>query len=183
VGDAQVYALGAAAATERAFVRQAATLLNRLVANGAALGWVDPPDQREVAELLADVASDVDSGDACLVAARRPGALAGLGYWRRYARPTHRPHADVEKVAVAPEFQGEGVGRALMSELVRAAQDAGIEVLTLDFRADNERAALLYRSLGFSQYGRLPRFVAVGDARYDKLFYALDLRATDTMEE
>ena len=45
-----------------------------------------------------------------------------------------------------------------------------------DLRADNTRAATLYESLGFTLYGRLPRFVAVGNRRYDKLFYALDLR-------
>jgi hypothetical protein len=36
----------------------------------------------------------------------------------------------------------------------------------------------LYESLGFHQYGRIERFVAVGERRYDKLLYALDLRLT-----
>ena len=111
-----------------------------------------------------------------LVAATEDGRLLGLGYWRRYDRPTHRPHADVEKVAVDPDHQGRGLGRRLMTELVAAARDAHIEVLTLDQRGDNTRAAALYESLGFRLYGRLERFVAVGDQRWDKLFYALDLR-------
>lgn len=63
-----------------------------------------------------------------------------------------------------------------MTELISTAVSAGIEVLTLDFRGDNVRAAKLYQSLGFTEYGRLPRFVAVGAARYDKVLYALDLR-------
>ncbi len=62
-----------------------------------------------------------------------------------------------------------------MTRLIDTAFEAGIEVLTLDFRGDNGSAAALYRSLGFTEYGRLPRFVAVGPARYDKVFYALDL--------
>jgi ribosomal protein S18 acetylase RimI-like enzyme len=49
-------------------------------------------------------------------------------------------------------------------------------VLTLDTRGDDDRALTLYRSLGFSEYGRLTDFVAVGERRYDKVFYALDLR-------
>ena len=85
-------------------------------------------------------------------------------------------HADIEKVAVEPRRQGQGIGRAVMAELVAAAREAGVEVLTLDFRADNQTAAQLYASLGFEQYGRLRGFVAVGDLRYDKVFYALDLR-------
>lgn len=163
-------------AGEPEFTGQAATLLRQLVADGAALGWVDPPEPGEVAGLLRDVAAASAQGDASLTAAWIGGSLAGLGYWQRYARPTHRPNADIQKVAVAPSYQGLGVGRLLMTELISSATSAGIEVLTLDFRGDNERAARLYRSMGFTEYGRLPRFVAVGPARYDKIFYARDLR-------
>jgi ribosomal protein S18 acetylase RimI-like enzyme len=46
----------------------------------------------------------------------------------------------------------------------------------LDARGDNGNALRLYRSLGFTEYGRLPDFVAVGDRRYDKVFLMLDLR-------
>lgn len=154
----------------------AAALLRSLVAAGAALGWVDPPPAAEIETLLNDVADHAAHGDAALVTARSGRRLVGLGYWLRYARPTHRPHADLEKLAVDPAWQGRGVGRAMMRELIDSAARAGIEVLTLDLRADNDRAVGLYESLGFRGYGRLSRFVAVGDARYDKLCYALDLR-------
>ena len=63
-----------------------------------------------------------------------------------------------------------------MTELISSAADAGIEILTLDFRGDNERAARLYQSVGFAEYGRLPGFVAFGAARYDRVLYARDLR-------
>ena len=154
-------------------IAAAAVLLRDLVAGGAALGWVEPPPAGEVRALLTEVAADPD---AVLVLASDDDGLAGLGYWRRYQRPTHRPHADVEKVAVAPSRQGRGVGRRLMTALVAEARAARVEVLTLDLRGDNERAAALYESLGFHRYGRLERFVAVGDRRWDKLLYALDLR-------
>jgi ribosomal protein S18 acetylase RimI-like enzyme len=156
------------------FTGPAAALLGQLVADGAALGWLEPPGHAEVASLLRDVAGG-PRGDACLAAAWAGGDLAGLGYWQRYARPTYRPHADVRRVAVAPARQGRGIGRLLMTELISSAADAGIEILTLDFRGDNERAARLYQSLGFTEYGRLPRFVAVGAARYDRVLYARDL--------
>ena len=101
----------------------------------------------------------------------------GLGYWLRYERPTHRPHADLEKVAIAASAQGLGAGRLLTAALVDSAREAGIEVLTLDARGDNANALHLYRTLGFREYGRLPDFVAVGEKRYDKVFYMLDFRA------
>ncbi|WP_200809504.1 GNAT family N-acetyltransferase [Virgibacillus dakarensis] len=163
-------------AEDLSFVKNAAQLLQELVSNGAAIGWVDPPSTEEVASLLRELAIASENSDACLIAIWVDQDLAGVGYWRRYNRPTHHPHADIEKVAIDPRYQGRGLGHQLMNQLISAAINAGIEVLTLDFRGDNTRAAKLYKSLGFTEYGRLPRFVAVGNARYDTIFYALDLR-------
>jgi ribosomal protein S18 acetylase RimI-like enzyme len=156
--------------------RSAHRLLADLVSGGAALGWVDPPSVDEVTDLLDDVVHAARSGDAALRVAYRDGRLAGLGYWRRYARPTHRPHADLEKLAVDADAHGRGIGRALTAALIEDARSAGIEVLTLDARGDNVTALGLYRALGFTEYGRLADFVAVGQARYDKVLYMRDLR-------
>ncbi|AYN35196.1 GCN5-related N-acetyltransferase [Streptomyces albus] len=156
------------------FAPAAHALLAELVAAGAPLGWPDPPAPDEVEELLAGVCAAAGSGDAALRAVYADGSLLGLGYWRRYARPTHRPHADLEKVAAAAH--GRGLGRLLTTALVEDARGAGIEVLTLDARGDNHRALALYASLGFREYGRLPGFVAVGEQRWDKVFCMVDLR-------
>ncbi|MER7789873.1 GNAT family N-acetyltransferase [Streptomyces sp. NPDC097640] len=161
---------------EARFAESAHRMLADLVGGGAALGWVEPPSRDEVAELLGHVVSAVQAGDAALRAAYLDRRLVGLGYWLRYARPTHRPHADLEKIAVAAAVHGRGVGRALTAALIADAREAGIEVLTLDARGDNANALRLYRSLGFTEYGRLPSFVAVGERRYDKVFYMLDFR-------
>ena len=158
------------------FAESAHRILADLVRGGAALGWVEPPARDEVAELLGRVVAAVRAGDAALRAAYLDRRLVGLGYWLRYARPTHRPHADLEKIAVDAAAHGGGVGRALAAALISDARDAGIEVLTLDARGDNSNALHLYRSLGFTEYGRLRDFVAVGERRYDKIFYMLDFR-------
>ncbi|MEU7371615.1 N-acetyltransferase [Streptomyces hygroscopicus] len=157
-------------------VESAHQILSDLVGGGAALGWVEPPARDEVAELLRHVVSAARAGDAALRVAYLDRRLVGLGYWLRYSRPTHRPHADLEKIAVSAAVHGRGVGRALTAALIADAREAGIEVLTLDARGDNTHALRLYRSLGFTEYGRLPDFVAVGEHRYDKVFCMLDLR-------
>lgn len=161
------------------WVESAHRILADLVGGGAALGWVEPPSRDEVTELLGHVVSAVRAGDGALRVAYLGGRLVGLGYWLRYARPTHRPHADLEKIAVDAAAHGRGIGRALTAALIADAREAGIEVLTLDARGDNSHALHLYRSLGFTEYGRLPDFVAVGNRRYDKVFYMLDFRPQD----
>ncbi len=158
------------------FAESAHRILADLVRGGAALGWVEPPSRREVQDLFRDVFRAVQDGDGALRAAYVDRRLVGLGYWLRYARPTHRPHADLEKIAVASSAHGRGIGRALTAALIDDARRAGIEVLTLDARGDNDSALRLYRSLGFTEYGRLPDFVAVGEHRYDKVFCMLDFR-------
>ncbi|MDJ0347410.1 GNAT family N-acetyltransferase [Streptomyces sp. H10-C2] len=158
------------------FAGTAHRILADLVSGGAALGWVEPPSSEEVAGLLDDVVRAVRTGDAALRVAYLDRRLVGLGYWLRYTRPTHRPHADLEKVAVHTAVHGRGVGRALTAALIGDARAAGVEVLTLDARGDNAHALKLYRSLGFAEYGRLRDFVAVGERRYDKVFYMLDFR-------
>jgi len=42
--------------------------------------------------------------------------------------------------------------------------------------AGNTGALHLYQSLGFTEYGRLKDFVAIGSHRYDMVLCALDLR-------
>jgi ribosomal protein S18 acetylase RimI-like enzyme len=161
------------------FARDAHRIMADLVRDGAAIGWVDPPSYEEVAALLDHVLAEARDGNAGLRAAFLGDRLAGLGYWLRYARPTHRPHADAEKIAVDASFHRRGIGRALTTGLIEDARAAGVEVLTLDARGDNERAHRLYRSLGFTEYGRLPGFVAFGGRRYDKVCFLLDLRERD----
>ena len=157
-------------------VREVMALVVDLVAAGAALGWVDPPSTEEVRALLMSVAEDVETGEAALVLARVDGAVVGLGYWRRYVRPTYRLHADLERVAVRADQHRRGLGRRLTTALIEQARREEIEQLTLDLRADNTPAISLYGSLGFREYGRLPDFVAVGDQRYDRILCVLDLR-------
>ncbi|MFE6051623.1 GNAT family N-acetyltransferase [Kitasatospora sp. NPDC056446] len=181
VTSGDVVILDSAASAERAaadgeFAVGAHRILAELVAAGAALGWLEPPSAAEVADLVEQVVARSRAGDGALRAAYLGGRLVGFGYWLRHQRPTHRPHADLEKLAVSAAAQGRGIGRALTTALVADARAAGIEVLTLDARGDNADALHLYFSLGFTEYGRLPDYVAVGERRYDKVFAMLDLR-------
>lgn len=59
--------------------------------------------------------------------------------------------AHVTNVAVEPEHQGQGIGRRIMSELLKAAAEAGMRCSTLEVRAGNAPALALYEKLGFER--------------------------------
>lgn len=153
-------------ATTRAEV---AGMLQQAVAEGAALGWLDPPSDGEVEQLLADIRDGLATGASGVAVQHIDGRVVGFGYWRRYARATHTPQADLERVVVAAGHRGSGLGRQLVRALVGQARVAGVEVLTLDVRGDNHGAMTLYQDEGFTTYGVLPGFVAVGEQRFDKV--------------
>ena len=61
--------------------------------------------------------------------------------------------ADIQTIAVVPELRSQGLGRELMTALIREAELRGVQDLFLDVRADNIPARALYRSLGFAEQG------------------------------
>lgn len=47
------------------------------------------------------------------------------------------PLADVQTIAVLPEFEGQGIGSTLLRQLIDEARDRGAEDVLLEVRADN----------------------------------------------
>ena len=60
---------------------------------------------------------------------------------------------DIHNVAVHPDYRRHGVGRGMLSHIVREAGRIGSESITLEVRKSNEGAQALYRSLGFEICG------------------------------
>jgi [ribosomal protein S18]-alanine N-acetyltransferase len=61
------------------------------------------------------------------------------------------PVADVQTIAVVPEFEGRGIGAALLTRLIGEARFRGAADVLLEVRADNPRAQQLYVRFGFEQ--------------------------------
>lgn len=61
-------------------------------------------------------------------------------------------------IAVKPEYRGRGFAKALMNELVNDAVKRDMQFVTLEVRESNISALSLYRSFGFEDVGKRPRY-------------------------
>ena len=57
------------------------------------------------------------------------------------------------RIAVLPEFQGRGLSKKLMDQMVEYSRKKKAETMFLEVRESNEKARNLYRSYGFSEEG------------------------------
>ncbi len=69
----------------------------------------------------------------------------------------HR-HGHLAQVAVAPTFQGQGVGHRLVGHTFTRLGELGLDTLSLMVSRGNERAVSLYRSMGFESTYQFPVF-------------------------
>jgi ribosomal protein S18 acetylase RimI-like enzyme len=72
------------------------------------------------------------------------GAVVGYAIVGRAARRGY-----VQRLAVAPEVQGSGLGRALLIDGLRWLGRRGAARAVVNTQVDNDRARRLYESLGF----------------------------------
>ena len=90
------------------------------------------------------------------------------------------PEADVMNLAVAPEWRSRGIGRALMTALIAQLHSRGITALFLEVRVGNMPAQNLYRSLGFVEVGRRPKYYV--NPTEDALILRKELTDADTVD-
>ena len=90
------------------------------------------------------------------------------------------PEADVMNLAVATEWRSRGIGRALMTALIAQLHSRGITALFLEVRVGNTPAQNLYRSLGFVEAGRRPKYYV--NPTEDALILRKELTDADTVD-
>ena len=69
--------------------------------------------------------------------------------------------ADVMNLAVSPSYRRQGIGQALIKELVEHLRQRGIIALLLEVRVSNTPAIALYEKLGFIRTAELSRWYDV----------------------
>jgi ribosomal-protein-alanine N-acetyltransferase len=70
------------------------------------------------------------------------------------------PQAELESIAVLVAEQRRGIGRELLLAMREEIRVAGVREVLLEVRASNLRALDFYRSMGWNETGRRPRYYA-----------------------
>jgi [ribosomal protein S18]-alanine N-acetyltransferase len=86
--------------------------------------------------------------------------LIGYGGISRLGR-TPPFEYEVHTIGVDPAYQGRGIGRRLLDELLNIADGGAVH---LEVRTDNAPAIALYRSVGFTEVGLRRRYYRVSGA-------------------
>jgi phosphinothricin acetyltransferase len=95
---------------------------------------------------------DAAHPDLRLVAERDGSVVGWAALSPASARPCYRGVGEVS-VYVAAEGRGDGLGRALLGELVERSEQAGYWTLTAGVFPENEASLRLHRACGFREVG------------------------------
>ena len=110
--------------------------------------------------------SSVPSSIDGMLVAEDGGEIVGYVAVGRATRLESNRHvADIRGLAVAPDHQGRGLGRALVEAALDAARERGARKVTLRVLGPNTAARALYESCGFVVEG-VRRHEFLLDGRY-----------------
>lgn len=103
---------------------------------------------------------ELESAHNHYVSARLEGQLVGYAGVSRLGRKPPFEY-EVHTIGVDERFQGRGIGRALLDQLLAIADGGDV---FLEVRTDNAAAIGLYESVGFSVLGVRKRYYRVSGA-------------------
>jgi GNAT superfamily N-acetyltransferase len=150
-----------AAAAESAIPRLS-VVLRDCVDAGASVSFLPPMAMERARGFWKGVASGVAMGTRILLGAWVDGVLVGT-VMLNLDMPQNQGHrADLQKLLVHPAIRRRGAARVLMQRIETEALAAGRTLLVLDTEADSN-AEPLYRSAGWTEAGRIPRFALMPD--------------------
>lgn len=105
------------------------------------------------------------------------GDLIGMATFLRETGLKERHKGRIYGIYVTASYRGQGVGRALLDELLtRAKNDSSLEHVLLSVGSGQSAAKRLYSSFGFQVYGTEPRALKVGSTYVDEDHMILRVR-------
>ncbi|TML87926.1 MAG: GNAT family N-acetyltransferase [Actinobacteria bacterium] len=104
-----------------------------------------------------DLVAGLDERERLLLVGEEEGKVVGMAQVV-FSRATNADHrAEVQRVGVATEVRGRGIGQGLMSAVEEAAREHGVTLLWLTTHADSDACAF-YEAIGYTRMGTMPNY-------------------------
>ncbi len=128
-------------------------------------------DKNEASDLDGYLRWNVNDRDMrVIIAETADNQIAGF-VMTEFNSSTMRNAVNVAQLAVAPEFQGQGVGRALLGQVEETALKNEFDTVTLQVRESNAKARGLYESMGFGVMGSEKKYYRDGETALEMKKY------------
>ena len=156
-------------------LRALAALLVDAVESGAAVSFVASLTIEGAEDWWRKTLGAADPRSVLLVARDEARHIVGTVQFQPAWAPNQPHRAEVVKLLVHRRIRRSGLGTQLMRAIEDAARRAGFTLLTLDAKRGGA-AALLYRHLGWTLVGVIPRYAIDPDGTpHDAVFFYKDL--------
>ena len=127
-------------------------------------------DPEQEAQFLSDKTNSPNEIEIVAIVEGKIAGTAGIEAVGKKYKLKHRAELGI---SILKEYWGLGLGKALMNACIQCAKEAGYVQLELNVVADNERALVLYKSLGFKEWGRNPKGFNSRTTGFQELVYML----------
>jgi GNAT superfamily N-acetyltransferase len=142
-----------------------------------ALGALDTMGRGALERWYRGVVAGLDDRDRLLVVAEEGDRLVGMAQLV-FSGATNAEHrAEVQRVGVAADARGRGIGGSLMAAVEEVARDHRIMLLWLTTH-DATDACVFYEAIGYTKLGVMPNYSRRPDGTlWPGAFYFKDLSA------
>jgi ribosomal protein S18 acetylase RimI-like enzyme len=140
--------------------------------DGTSISFYPPLERKRAEQFWRDKFADVAHGRRVILVAKKGNRIAGT-VMAEFMTIDNQPHrGEVQKMLVHSDFLRQGIAKALMQEIEKAAFEAGRTLLVLDTVKDSP-AEILYRQLGWVEVGEIPFFARSPEGLYEStvIFY------------
>lgn len=146
-------------------------LLQDGVNSGASIGFLPPLSEETARAYWEKIIHEIERKERLLLIATTDNRVVATVQLALELRQNGLHRAEIQKMIVHTEYRKQGIAKALMTALEAAARGEGRTLLVLDTRK-GDAAENLYRQLGYSKVGAIPRYVRNANEGWDDtVFY------------
>ena len=109
-------------------------------------------DQVKTPDVVRDM---IDRRQEAFIVAENEGAVVGFATFDVFRNGPGYARTSELSIILSKTARGQGIGRALITELEERARKAGIHVMVAGISAENPAALAFHAALGFREVGRM----------------------------